>query len=136
MDFSQNFSLVMKYDGVSDVMDKLGTRPHGSLVTVKDNRLQIVQGQGEVLVDAPTSEIRVRPAKKVMPGVASIDIGDNHWLVDFSRVHKANQRRSAGIAGKIAAGSALGSFKTMKVGKDIRLQFVSSLGSQGAAVES
>jgi hypothetical protein len=136
MDFSQNFCMVMKYDGVSDAVNKLGTRPRGSLITVAGNRLRIVQGQGEVLVDAPVDQVHVLPPKKTLPGVASIDVGENHWLVDFGKVHKSTQRAAGGFAARLTAGSSLGNLKALKVGNELRARFISSLGSQGAAVES
>jgi hypothetical protein len=135
-DFSQNYCLVMRYEGADAIVQNLGKRARGSLVKVEGGRLRILQGQGEVVVDEPAREIRITAPHRIAPTMASVDAGGHHWLIDFGKVHKSERLHSPSIGSKIAAASAFGNLKAMKVGKGLRTQFVASLQSQGAASDA
>lgn len=136
-DFSQNYCIVTRFDDKKGLLRASGRSVsragilQASLVKVGDGRLRIVQGHGEVQVEAPLSELVVNPTK-LAPASVSIDAGGHHSLVDFGRVRKNEQARATGIGSKLAVASELGNLKVIQHGKQLRKNFVDAAVAGGA----
>lgn len=136
-DFRQNYVMASQYDTRREMLSAAASNRGasgkivGALVTVKDNQLTIRRSDGKG-TEAPVTAVKIHAPRRVSPAGIGIDVDGHFWMVEFHLVHKSTQANAGGIGAKLAAGSAFGNIKAMKVGRRLRDEFVESLRSQGA----
>jgi hypothetical protein len=101
---------------------------HGT-ARIGQGRIMLTKGNGDVIVEAPMSEVRADKARFTGGGAAKISIADETYTIAPLRVHRAAPDRLAGSASNLAR-----DIGRLKQGRELTELFLSVVEAEGGQV--
>lgn len=98
---------------------------HGT-ATISDGRLVLRKSQGDVIVDAPMSEVRAETARFSAGAAAKISIGDDSYTVGPLRIRRYGGDTLGSSANRLGRDIA-----ALKQGKELTSAFLAAVEAEG-----
>ena len=106
------------------------TLARNGTVTIAGGQLTLSKGKGDVIVEAPLSEVRAERAGGLLAGAsAKVTIGNDTYTVGPRRVHRVAPDRLGSYAGNLAR-----DIKRLKQGRELTQLLLAAIKANGGQV--